>query len=115
MTFKKISVSLFAAFLLFSSSISFANDNTDPAHENHFSKKYSPEDRKLARKMFKNIVEDLNATYGLNLTPKEMCVLLKENMDQLQMPNYMKELLLDYIALLEATPRPKDFPKDPSE
>lgn len=115
MSFKKISVSIFAAFLLFSSSSSFANDNTDPAPENSFSKKYSREDRKLARKMFKNIVDDLNATHGLNLTPKEMCVLLKENMDQLQMPNYIKELLLDYIALLESSPKPKDFPKDPSE
>lgn len=105
MSIQKTFVSIFAALALFSSSSSFANDDANSAFENFFPQKYSREELKYARRMFKSVVDNFNATYGLNLTPKEMCSLLKENIDQVQMSSYMKELLLDYINFIETDPK----------
>lgn len=69
--------------------------------ESDFSEKYSYQEIRYARRIFSEMVKQINAKYGVNLTPREACALVREHIDEFHMPNSLKALVLELIDLME--------------
>jgi hypothetical protein len=58
------------------------------------------------RKFLRSFIAEINIRYGLNLTTHEVCVLVREHIHTLQLPEEMQNIVMTGIELLESEPTP---------